>query len=478
MEDREAVAGHASNPKLNPSLRYLLIEIHRIRRIKCDETKPACSKCLTSGRSCDGYGILIKTSPTSKNSSLASLDVHCHRSERENRGFDYFRHKAVSELMGFDTKSEFWSHVVLQFSEASSAVFRAVMSLSSLHEIIYGEPRTGSFLEDRLSFLRQYNKAIRQLCSRHTAQPIQFTLTCCILFICLENLRGDYDAALLHLEKGLEVLKEWDVQEIDSGEVEARNVISRVFQRLDMQATTFLDSRQPRYEVSPRGGTLEQTEKKALVIVDLQQARTVLDVLVSRLFYIVTARSNHQHPSWSIENEYLPARKPLLHGLSTKFADWKSAFDLFSLQESPKWQREELQLSVLLALHHRTTSLMLDIRLDTDTDGIYRGVPRDAEWENIIGICESMINSMSAPKPSFSVDVGLIAPLYFTAMQANNTRTCQRAIELLYRIKWKEGFWDAGTAARIAEKILHNQITGTSGRDSTSGIAALAKIHV
>jgi hypothetical protein len=408
---------------------------------------------------------------------MASLQASTHRSEKENRDFDYFRHKAISELMGFDTKSDFWGHVILQFSEASPAVFRAVLSLSSLHETTYGQSRMVSCVADRVSFLRQYNKAIRQLCDRQTAQPVQFTLTCCVLFICLENLRGDYDAALLHLEKGLEILKEWRTQEVTSDEREARDVITKVFQRLDMQATTFLDSRKPRCNASQMDGALKRQENKPMVIVNLQQARTTLEVLVSKLFYIITTKSNPEHPSWSEQNEYLPARKSLLHGLNIEFSGWKSAFDVFSLQESRKWQREELRLSVLLALHHHTTSLMLDIRLDTDTKGIYRGTPKDAEWESVNDICESMINSLSATKPSFSADIGLIAPLYFTAMQANNLRICQRSIDLLYQVKWKEGFWDAGTAARIAEKILHNQITGPAGSGSTAGIAGLSKIH-
>ena len=28
---------------------------HRIRRIKCDEARPACERCLSTGRTCDGY---------------------------------------------------------------------------------------------------------------------------------------------------------------------------------------------------------------------------------------------------------------------------------------------------------------------------------------------------------------------------------------------------------------------------------------
>ncbi|KUJ17310.1 uncharacterized protein LY89DRAFT_584492 [Mollisia scopiformis] len=447
----------------------------KVRRIKCDEGKPSCSKCIKSGRPCDGYGVQVTSLVQARESSLSSPDIHSYRSEKENRGFDYFRYKALSELIGFDTKSDFWSHVVLRFSEASPAVFRAVLSLSALHETTYCQGSETTM--ESMTFLRQYNKAIRQLCSRQTIQPVQFTLTCCILFICLENLRGNYDAALLHLEKGLEVLKHWHTQDVTSSEQEAREFITRAFQRLDMQATTFLDSRQPRFNISSLDQASTRITNKPLSFVDLHQARATLEALVSKLFYIITTKSHPQLHSWSAENTYLPARKSLLNGLRVEFLKWKTVFDTFSHQEGQNWQEDELRLSVLLALHHHTTALMLDIRYNTDVDGKYYGPPKDEEWTKINDICQSMISSLSTSKSSFSADMGLIAPLYFTAMQADNPRISQRAIDLLYQIKWKEGFWNAGTAARVAEKALRDQITGASGANSTGGIAELAKVY-
>ncbi|KAF8861197.1 hypothetical protein BDZ45DRAFT_281652 [Acephala macrosclerotiorum] len=331
--------------------------------------------------------------------------------------------------------------------------------------------------EGTMSFLRQYNKAIRQLCLKQTDQPIQFTLTCCILFICLENLRGDYDAGLLHLKNGLEILKEWHTAELTlSSEIEARGIISRVFRRLDMQATAFLDSRQPQFNLACSDGEFIANQN-SLVFQSLPEAQTALDVIVSKLFFIITTKSAPQHPSWSAHNDYLPVRKALMKGLSTDFVNWKSAFDTLSLQEGQNWQKNKLQLSVLLALHYQTTLLMLDIRANTDIEGRYFGASKDAQWMKITDICQSIIGAVSTSPPSFSANMGLIAPLYFTAMQAENLRICQRAIDLLHLIKWKEGFWDPATAAAVAEKVLRNQIAGTPGFPTASGgIAELGKL--
>lgn len=41
--------GHISRPQLTHG--------YRIRKVKCDEGRPACERCVTTGRVCDGYGI-------------------------------------------------------------------------------------------------------------------------------------------------------------------------------------------------------------------------------------------------------------------------------------------------------------------------------------------------------------------------------------------------------------------------------------
>ncbi|KAI0135307.1 hypothetical protein F4814DRAFT_444127 [Daldinia grandis] len=47
-----------SIPNTTPELseaKLIISSQHRIRRVKCDETKPACTRCTSTGRKCDGY---------------------------------------------------------------------------------------------------------------------------------------------------------------------------------------------------------------------------------------------------------------------------------------------------------------------------------------------------------------------------------------------------------------------------------------
>jgi hypothetical protein len=100
-------------------------------------------------------------------------------------------------LRGYDYQSDFWSEMVLQLSHASPAVLHAALALSACNEQLNSGPATIPG-RDRL-FLLQYNKSIGHLRSRKLLQPVEFTLTCCILFICLENAQGHHEMALTHL---------------------------------------------------------------------------------------------------------------------------------------------------------------------------------------------------------------------------------------------------------------------------------------
>lgn len=446
-------------------------DLSRIRRVKCDETKPSCMRCEKGGRVCDGYRHQqLATSSGATASTLSTcLGAYPARSEADLRAFEYFRQTALLELIGFDVKSEFWSQTVLQFSETSPAVLRAALALSARHEHICNKSALQLTTESELRSLRQYNKSIRQLCSTQVDQPIHFTLTCCVLFICLENLSGNHDAALLHLQNGLKVLREWHSREVTFSEKQARDHITVVFCRLDMQATAFLDSRRPELDLSLLEGSEDKPQLILTRLCSLYEAQLVLEKLTIRLFYILTTNTSTNYPPWSVHNEYLPTRLNLLRGLRTSFLNWKQAFDEYCAHQSQTMKTKDLQLSVILALHHQATSLMLDLKFDLSFETKLSNDSRDSQFVKINQLARSLMNSSTATKASFSANMGVISSVYFVAMTASNVRIRREAIEILGMVKGREGFWDARTAAKIAERVLNLEETGLIGAGEVKG---------
>jgi hypothetical protein len=63
-------------------------------------------------------------------------------------------------------------------------------------------------------------------------------------------------------------------------------------------------------------------------------------------------------------------------------------------------------------------------------------------------------------KPTFSLSLGLITPLYITASRCRDPTIRRRALHLLYTCNRKEGIWDSRLAARVAQRIVEVEEAG------------------
>ena len=83
----------------------------------------------------------------------------------------------------------------------------AMMALASLYKYQMNDEGYSTQEEQNFTLL-QYNRAIRSLRIHLNAgeQALEITLLTCVLFICLEFMRGNQDVALNHLQGGLHIL--------------------------------------------------------------------------------------------------------------------------------------------------------------------------------------------------------------------------------------------------------------------------------
>ena len=112
----------------------------RIRRIKCDEGKPSCKRCTSTGRKCDEYQTEIarcgKLELALHPDAFTSTISNAPRSGATNyelRALQHFQTRTISALSAsFDC--DFWNIVVLQVSDTQAPVRSAIIAFSGLHE--------------------------------------------------------------------------------------------------------------------------------------------------------------------------------------------------------------------------------------------------------------------------------------------------------------------------------------------------------
>jgi hypothetical protein len=143
----------------------------RKRRIKCDETKPSCVRCIKFVFKCDGYAadktnesitttlvvakaILLKpylSRPSLVNSPWRPVLL----SEQEHRYFRVFCDQTVSSLSGFFDEP-LWGRLVLQACELDPTICHAVVPIGALDKTL----DTTSQLRYGIGSSQQRNEAL------------------------------------------------------------------------------------------------------------------------------------------------------------------------------------------------------------------------------------------------------------------------------------------------------------------------------
>ncbi|KAI1853997.1 hypothetical protein JX266_001138 [Neoarthrinium moseri] len=176
----------------------------KIRKVKCDEARPSCHRCVNTGRKCDGYipavaGTYSWTQLLDKNRPAPSVD------NSEKRAIDFFLLE-IAPVLSRSNDSYFWTDMVVQLCYQNGAVKHAVLAIGSLYRT-FSSGQYGSLEHKKQDLLAtgHYTEAIRQ--SRRVNDR-ETSLVLCLLFVCIEFLRGESEAAIEHCRHGINILNE------------------------------------------------------------------------------------------------------------------------------------------------------------------------------------------------------------------------------------------------------------------------------
>ena len=174
----------------------------RIRKIKCDETRPSCQKCVSTGRACDGYELPFRFFTGGQPAS--TIQTVPQDVEVLNRSFST---KTIFDGVNLGCDEE--AKQILQASLTELPIRHAVSSLRALREEFEtsGAQQTPSGGYG----LQQYGMALRGLASNLSSldsNGLKSALLCCQVLVSIEQARGDYAAMGQHIIQGLGIMRE------------------------------------------------------------------------------------------------------------------------------------------------------------------------------------------------------------------------------------------------------------------------------
>ncbi|KAB8339089.1 hypothetical protein FH972_022025 [Carpinus fangiana] len=363
-----------------------------------------------------------------------------------------------------------------------------MVALSAFHERCetVGVP----LLEDQNSFshptssdafaLRQYTKAIQLLRHRLTygEQSHVVTLLSCVLFICLEFLRGNKDSAITHLRGGLDIIRSRLPSAPPSNHLQTNLTPSDIlegnlvplFARLSVLQSLYGQPRSSNYGPSAHGPFLE------LLDVEVGPSRSFFDDLNEARVSAVNIINSTFRFAFMIDYEYFPSEDIMWATQSALLAQsqgWSDAMDVLTTTLSD----EELPYAHLLSAHNFMTRVWMlsapertqcafDSHLET--------------FERIHDLCLPLISHLegaSSKRPSFTLDAGLLSTLFFASTKCRHRVQRRKFITLMQRAPVREGLWNAAEVLKVAEKCVGVEEEPISSEPYVMYPPELSRIH-
>ncbi|OOF97600.1 hypothetical protein ASPCADRAFT_45045, partial [Aspergillus carbonarius ITEM 5010] len=418
------------------------------RRIKCDETPGQCTNCTSTHRQCEGYDtVRVQWSPNDgpwgPRLPRLTAGVHSSLTSAERQGILYFQHCTIPTLVGF-YDSALWERLSLQICHAEPAVCHASIALSAVHR---GFPLGGSLQAEWYRFaFEQLERSFRLLIDRRASQDPQFTnvvLLCCLMFVALEFMMGEYENAFRHLQGGLQILKQGKGRALTGSMASVEQCLVNTFSCLDIQCAYFGTGDRVLCEgTDDSDARPDVTDSLSWRFKSVHEARQALEPSTGDVIQFCGLRVTAGY-----EESSMPRQLEIFGRLNRFLAALTQFRHEYADRLSPK-EKRGVALLELEAVGARTSLQTIpyfscDPALDEYTD----------EFECLVSLSEAVLRDHT-DIPRVSMDIGVIPPLYLVAKRSVDYDMRWRAIRLLQSCPHQEGPWDAALLARVAIETI------------------------
>lgn len=471
---------------------------YRIRRVKCDEAKPHCNRCTSTGRKCDGYQRAPASEPNqiipaTRRFPVTPIEpVSQLGSAEERESIHFFCTLSSGELAGF-TECAFWQRQLLQATQVYPAIRHAVAGIGALHrKFIEGkQPAVPDDPSDkRLRFaLQQSNKAIREILVSSSTKSLEDKLTmmtACILFDCLACLQGHQTVSIDHLRNGLRLLSEVEKELEESDQYQGQHPVSlasirALFIARNVQARSILNNdtlREWEQHHPTNGFTLDQSKFKTFT-----EARTYFEALFSNLLALLQGMElNRPHASQR------PAIMESFADMIEQFNAGSALLDefLFERKANGEAQDDPAVLSIQLKRLH--------VRFFLSSFKYWDGI-RELDWEvdetyflKMLDLARQILraeetltrksrvaspsdpNDLPSVRPVFTPGTEVCASLWTVSCRSRSYALRREAIALMRNYPRREGVWDSALAATIAEEAVNIEEAGAMAQYGTAEV--------
>ncbi|KAF5862177.1 hypothetical protein ETB97_012074 [Aspergillus alliaceus] len=451
----------------------------KIRRIKCDEARPTCARCTSTGRKCDGY-------PTGSTASKVKGTLQTHLSLQpftdagEGMSFDYFCRHTVSQLFGYVDTSSFWRHIILQMCYSEPVVRYAAMSLSDLHrsfaDSLNPGGRSNNMMKRERSALVHYLSALSHMkfMVRSQIRSMDSVLMACLLLSSIEIFQGRHEAADIHLRCALQVsgmvgdtglrLQRWHASDTT---MMSNHPMLGTLVRLRFQCDMFLNvSSAIPHHLAHAAQHFSPTKQNQFT--SLSEARDILFTHIDQFTRLVNRTvltqiattpgdiGDRRKYSAAMVASGEQLRQLQVEGLSDLLR-WDGAYQAFLAQHAHAFSPYEQHAATVVELYRDILRIML--RLD-HSKGELAPDPFEQDFGLLLSRIQMLISDPTEPavtpdgQPVFTLEMGLVPLLYSIASDCRGHAIRHAALAILAASPRREGTWDGTAVYEVARRCV------------------------
>ena len=445
----------------------------RIRHIKCDEAKPSCLKCTSTGRICDGYELRASIETTNEaaraqvvprypisvvvNPSLGIPGTH-----EESELFEKFYYSSGHRI-SVVLNSKLVYQLVLQTYHSDKAVRSIVIAITALITGYQAEAANGLPTQPASQFtLRHYHKGLQwlqKLIADDPGRPTELTIISSLLLAIFEFLRCHWTNSYMHFHSGLKILKRETSP--SRGLSPLKEEIHRSFSGIDRRAALW-------YYIEP--GKLHQrpqiwrhccnTPPTGDSQSSIYEAAMSLNALTGSLYQVWNSIF-HDGSSGSIFQ--IKGRLEVEpDAIYTQLDDLAGAMDTIVAKLSDGVSRDMIHLTAALTIDEILALLMFDLaspKPEFSEDKIKKhmfllilklaeSIIRSGSVKGVVANLRGKLSNIASGEAP--IRSGVIFPPESTAVECKDLELRQTAISLLSRRPWGVPS-DSATVAREIE---------------------------
>ncbi|KIY00968.1 uncharacterized protein Z520_03634 [Fonsecaea multimorphosa CBS 102226] len=456
------------------------------RRIKCDEGKPSCQRCIKSNLKCSGYAapkirlfdpaasstaststVSPATSPGPSSgqepTTLENTQPHSNPpphphpqghalvprfgTQEESQSFQFFLEK-TSELISVYSQPYLWTVLLPQATWHQPSIKHSLIALASLHRYLTTVGPESQRANH--NFVLHYNGAVSALVADKPS--IDVVLAACIVFWALENFNGGGQVAVDHMQAAIKILGEWKSKRRANDP--AKDFITKYIEPTIRDGVKFASKCRVEELASQMSALSLTTRDVRIMNMDypafnsLEDAGEYLEDCIKKILALKNQAPALLSPSPDLIEQ--------VEALDARLYKWMNLFQNLTAT-GPVYIRR------MLVVHNVAANILLDqLKARTQYDKTSGDEQQEdpshcrfhftvIEVEDVLKYDPLATVESRRKKPP---NLGFIPPVFLAATAAPRVETRTRAIKLLRLLNVTEGPWNTEHAAQVAEKML------------------------